>query len=49
VEQHDLTEAEQMLDWRPAYGIVEFLTDLQRRDARGEDVRSLWAPGQTPE
>lgn len=49
VEQHDLAEADQLLDWRPTYGIVEFLTDLQRRDARGEDVRSLWAPGQTPD
>ncbi|WP_063828609.1 NAD-dependent epimerase/dehydratase family protein [Actinopolymorpha alba] len=49
VEQHDLTEAERLLDWKPRYGIVEFLTDLQRRDARGEDVRSLWAPGQTPD
>lgn len=48
VEQHDLTEADHLLDWRPRYGIVEFLTDLQRRDARGEDVHSLWAPGQTP-
>ena len=49
VEQHDLAEAERLLGWRPRYGIVEFLADLQRRDARGEDVRSLWAPGQTPD
>ncbi len=28
---------------------VDFLTDLQRRDAAGVDVRSLWAPGQLPD
>ncbi|SDS76911.1 NAD-dependent epimerase/dehydratase family protein [Actinopolymorpha singaporensis] len=49
VEQHDLTEADRVLGWRPRYGIVDFLADLRRRDARGEDVTSLWAPGQTPE
>ncbi|MFD2081279.1 Nucleoside-diphosphate-sugar epimerase [Actinopolymorpha cephalotaxi] len=49
VEQHDLTEAGEVLGWRPAYGIVDFLTDLRQRDARGEDVTTLWAPGQTPD
>lgn len=49
VEQHDLSEAERLLDWKPQVGFVEFLRDLQARDARGEDVRSLWAPGQIPE
>lgn len=49
VEQHDLTEADRVLGWRPAYGIVDFLTDLRQRDARGEDVTTLWAPGQTPD
>lgn len=48
VEQHDLSEAERLLEWRPAVGIVEFLRDLKARDDRGEDVRALWAPGQIP-
>ena len=45
VEQHDLSEAERLLGWRPQVGFVEFLQDLARRDAAGEDVRSLWVPG----
>lgn len=49
VEQHDLSEAERIFGWRPQVGFVEFLQDLQARDARGEDVRNLWAPGQIPE
>lgn len=48
VEQHDLSEAERLLGWVPAHDFVEFLTDLQRRDAAGDDVGSLWAPGQLP-
>ena len=48
VEQHDLSEAERLTGWRPAFGIVEFLRDLKARDARGEDVAALWAPGQIP-
>lgn len=49
VEQHNLSEAERLLDWRPTVGFREFLQDLQARDARGEDVRSLWADGRLPE
>ncbi len=48
VEQHDMTEAERLTGWTPKVGFAEFLRDLQGRDARGEDVRSLWAPGQLP-
>lgn len=48
VEQHDLSEAERLLGWRPQVGFVEFLQDLAARDARGEDVRSLWVPGALP-
>ncbi len=44
VEQHDLSEAAEKLDWRPAVGFLDFLADLKRRDERGEDVRSLWTP-----
>jgi len=36
------------MDWRPEIGFVEFLQDLKARDARGEDVRSLHAPGRLP-
>ncbi len=48
VEQHDLTEAERLLGWRPAVGFLHFLRDLQARDARGEDVAALWVPGELP-
>ncbi len=48
VEQHDLSEAARLLDWKPRVGFIEFLRDLRERDGRGEDVRSLWAPGQIP-
>jgi nucleoside-diphosphate-sugar epimerase len=48
VEQHDLSEAARQIGWRPAVGFLDFLKDLQARDARGEDVYSLWAPGQLP-
>jgi nucleoside-diphosphate-sugar epimerase len=44
VEQHDLSEAEETLGWRPAVGFLDFLEDLKRRDESGEDVRSLWTP-----
>jgi hypothetical protein len=46
VEQHDMSEAKRLLGWEPAIGFREFLRDLQARDERGEDVRSLWAPGE---
>lgn len=49
VEQHDLGEAEKQLGWTPRIGFVAFLRDLQERDARGENVASLWAPGQLPD
>ncbi len=48
VEQHDLTEAERRLGWSPAVGFLDFLRDLQARDARGEDVTALWVPGELP-
>ncbi|MGV3615748.1 MAG: NAD-dependent epimerase/dehydratase family protein [Fimbriimonas sp.] len=48
VEQHDLSEAGRLFGWKPKIGFTEFLTDLKARDARGEDVRALWAPGQLP-
>jgi len=48
VEQHDLTEAAEVLGWRPAIGFADFLRDLQRRDARGEDLAQLWVPGELP-
>jgi len=49
IEQHDMSEAERLTGWTPKVGFVEFLTDLAARDARGEDVANLWAPGQIPE
>lgn len=48
VEQHDLSEAERVLGWRPQVGFVEFLRDLKARDARGEDVSALFVPSELP-
>lgn len=48
VEQHDLSEARARLNWTPQISFITFLRDLQKRDARGENVRDLWAPGQLP-
>ena len=48
VEQHDMSEVERLTGWTPRVGFAEFLRDLQGRDARGEDVHNLWAPGQLP-
>ena len=45
VEQHDLSEARDVIGWEPKIGFVDFLRDLKGRDARGEDVRSLVVPG----
>jgi UDP-glucose 4-epimerase len=45
VEQHDLSEAARLMDWRPQVGFLDFVRDLKARDERGEDVRALWAPG----
>ncbi len=44
VEQHDLSEAKTRMGWEPKVGFMEFLRDLQSRDARGENVRALWSP-----
>jgi nucleoside-diphosphate-sugar epimerase len=48
VEQHDLSEAERLLGWKPRIGFLEFLRDLKARDERDEDVRSLWVPSELP-
>jgi len=48
VEQHDLSEAQSVLGWRPRVDFLEFLGDLRDRDARGEDVRGLIVPGELP-
>ncbi|HEY3413821.1 MAG TPA: NAD(P)-dependent oxidoreductase [Armatimonadota bacterium] len=48
VEYHDLSEAESVMGWTPKVGFVDFLRDLQRRDAGGEDVRALNVPGELP-
>jgi nucleoside-diphosphate-sugar epimerase len=45
VEQHDLSEAESVLGWTPKINFTTFLQDLTKREARGEDIRALWAPG----
>ncbi|WP_394796847.1 NAD-dependent epimerase/dehydratase family protein [Armatimonas sp.] len=46
VEQHDMSETASVLGWTPKISFVTFLKDLTEREARGEDIRSLWSPGQ---
>ena len=48
VEQHDLSEAASVIGWTPRYNVIDFLRDLKARDANGEDIANLWAPGQIP-
>ena len=45
VEQHDLSDAAEMLGWHPSIGFLDFLRDLKKRDARGENVAALVTPG----
>lgn len=49
VEQHDLSEAKEKLGWAPQVSFITFLKDLAAREARGEDVTTLQAPGLLPE
>jgi nucleoside-diphosphate-sugar epimerase len=49
VEQHDLSEAERVLGWRPRIGFLDFVRDLKTRDERGEDVAKIWTLSQLPE
>jgi hypothetical protein len=48
VEQHDLSEAERVLGWKPAVGFIDFLRDLKARDERGIDVAKIWVPSELP-
>jgi nucleoside-diphosphate-sugar epimerase len=48
VEQHDLSEAQRVLGWKPAVGFVDFLRDLKARDERGIDVTKIWVPSELP-
>lgn len=48
VEQHDLSMAESVLGWTPQVTFVDFLKDLKARDARKEDVRAMFVPGELP-
>ncbi len=48
LEQHDLSEADRVLGWKPTVNALTFLRDLQRRDAAGEDVSTLFANGELP-
>jgi nucleoside-diphosphate-sugar epimerase len=48
VEQHDLTESERILGWKPAIGFLDFLRDLRARDDRNEEVKGLWVPSELP-
>ncbi|WP_261301493.1 NAD-dependent epimerase/dehydratase family protein [Paenibacillus andongensis] len=48
VEQHDLSEAEKAIGWKPRYGFLEFLKDLKARDEKGIDVTHLKVPSEIP-
>ncbi|MBB6672468.1 NAD-dependent epimerase/dehydratase family protein [Cohnella nanjingensis] len=49
VEQHDLSEAERVLGWKPRIDFAAFLRDLKRRDALGGDVARLFVPSELPQ
>jgi nucleoside-diphosphate-sugar epimerase len=46
IENYDLSEAEQVLGWKPKIGFLDFLKDLKSRDDRGEDVSRLMVPSE---
>ncbi|KRF43782.1 NAD-dependent epimerase/dehydratase family protein [Paenibacillus sp. Soil787] len=48
VEQHDLSEAEKAIGWKPRYGFLDFLKDLKARDEKGIDVTHLKVPSEIP-
>ncbi|WP_123039594.1 NAD-dependent epimerase/dehydratase family protein [Cohnella candidum] len=48
VEQHDLSEAAEVLGWKPQIGFLDFLRDLKERDEREIDVTNLWVPSELP-
>lgn len=48
VEQHDLSEAERVLGWKPKVGFLDFLRDLKARDEKGIDVSGLRVPSELP-
>jgi hypothetical protein len=48
LEQHDLSQAAQLMNWKPTINFLDFLKDLRQRDASGQDVSQLWAPGTIP-
>lgn len=48
VEQHDLSEAERVLGWKPQVNFLSFLRDLEDRSARGLDLRKLQVLGELP-
>jgi nucleoside-diphosphate-sugar epimerase len=49
VEQHDLSEAENILGWKPQIGFIEFLRDLKKRDELGLDIAGLIVPSELPQ
>jgi nucleoside-diphosphate-sugar epimerase len=48
VEQHDLSEAAQVIGWKPAVGFLDFLRDLKARDEQGIDVTKIWVASELP-
>jgi nucleoside-diphosphate-sugar epimerase len=48
VEQHDLSEAANLIGWKPSVGFLDFLRDLKARDERGIDVTKIWIPSELP-
>lgn len=48
VEQHDLSHAERVLNWKPQVNFLSFLRDLEDRSARGLDLRKLQVLGELP-
>jgi len=49
VEQHDLSEAKDVIGWQPKFGFVDFLRDLKMRDETGLEIRDLIVPSELPQ
>lgn len=49
VEQHDLSEAKEVIGWQPQVGFVDFLRDLKKRDELGLNIRGLIVPSELPQ
>ncbi|AZN39949.1 NAD-dependent epimerase/dehydratase family protein [Paenibacillus albus] len=48
IEQHDLSEANRVLGWKPQIGFTDFLRDLKLRNEQGLEIHDLVVPSELP-